>query len=84
MLGYLPADVVGRAVWEYLHPDEIPFAKTVHRRGIHHDKAAVLSYFQIRHKQGHWVFCESVFTIVYDVMVASTSSYERGSRSQSE
>lgn len=83
-MGYQPADVVGKSIWEFLHPDEIPFAKTVHRRGIHHDKAAVLSYFQLRHKQGHWICCESVFTIVYDIMVASTSSYGRGSPSQSK
>ncbi|KAK2765149.1 hypothetical protein FQN54_008848 [Arachnomyces sp. PD_36] len=81
VLGYHPADLKGKSVWEYLHPGEIPFAKTVHRRGIQKDKAAVLSYFQVRHKQGHWICCETVFTIVYDVMVACTSSYAEGSRS---
>ncbi|OJD27558.1 hypothetical protein ACJ73_01058 [Blastomyces percursus] len=43
--------------------------------------AAGLGYFQIKHKLGYWVGVECVFNVVYDVLVASTSIYQRGSRS---
>ncbi|KAL2217963.1 hypothetical protein M432DRAFT_632599 [Thermoascus aurantiacus ATCC 26904] len=81
VLEYLLHDVVSKSCWEYFHPDEIPFAKTIHGRGVKLDKAAVLNYCQIRHKNGHWVGCECVFTVVYDILVASTRIYRRDSRS---
>jgi len=75
---------VSKCCWEYFHPDEIPFAKTIHGRGVKLDKAAVLNYCQIRHKNGHWVGCECVSTVVYDILVASTRIYRRDSRSLSK
>ena len=83
ILGYNPQEVVGRSCFDYFHPEEIPFARTVHDRGVQMDKAAVLNYCRIRSKYGHWVGCECVFTIVYDVLVASTSIYRVGMKSQS-
>ncbi|KAI9888075.1 MAG: hypothetical protein M1823_000010 [Watsoniomyces obsoletus] len=82
ILGYCPEDVVGKSCWDYFHPAEVPFARDVHGRGVDLDKAAVLSYCRIKDKDGRWVGCECVFTVVYDVLVASTSVYRRGMRSQ--
>ncbi|KAI9824097.1 MAG: hypothetical protein M1832_002166 [Thelocarpon impressellum] len=82
ILGYGPQEVIGRSCFDYFHPEEIPFARSVHGRGVHMDKAAVLNYCRIRSKYGHWVGCECVFTVVYDVLVASTSIYRRGMKSQ--
>ncbi|KAI9875908.1 MAG: hypothetical protein M1830_007794 [Pleopsidium flavum] len=82
ILGYSPQEVVGRSCWEYFHPDEVPFARAIHGRGVQLDKAAVLNYCQIKNKDGRWVGCECVFTIVHDVLVASTSIYRRGLKSQ--
>jgi len=84
ILGYLPHEVVGRSCWEYFHPDEVPFARAIHGRGVQLDKAAVLNYCQIKSKDSRWIGCECVFTIVYDVLVASTSIYRRGLNSQSK
>lgn len=84
ILGYAPDDVIGKSCFEYFHPDEIPFARGIHGRGVELDKAAVLSYCRIRSKDGRWVGCECCFTVVYDVLVASTSIYRRGMKSQSE
>ena len=84
ILGYQPAEIKGKSCWDYFHPDEIPFARAVHGRGISLDKAAVLNYCQIKHKDGSWIGCECVFTIVYDVLVASTSIYKRGVRTRRE
>lgn len=83
ILGYLPHEVVGKSCWEYFHPDEIPFARAIHGRGVQLDKAAVLNYCQIKNRDGRWVGCECVFTIVHDVLVASTSIYKTGASSQS-
>ena len=59
------------------------FAQSIHGRSIELDKAAVLNYCQIKNRHGRWVGCECVFTIVHDVLVASTSVYRRGPGSQS-
>ncbi|KAL8734438.1 MAG: hypothetical protein Q9181_003195 [Wetmoreana brouardii] len=82
ILGYTPQEVVGRSCWEYFHPDEIPFARAIHGRGVQLDKAAVLNYCQIKNKDGRWVGCECVFTIVHNVIVACTSIFQRGLSSQ--
>ena len=83
ILGYHPNDVVGKSCWEYFHPDEIPFAQAIHGRSIQLDKAANLHYCRVKHRDGRWMGCECVFTVVHDVLVASTSIYKRGSRSES-
>jgi hypothetical protein len=74
--------VTGRSCWEYFHPDEVPFARAIQGRGISLDKAAVMSYARIRHKDGHWVGCECSFTVVYDVLVATTAIYRRGPKAR--
>ncbi|KAL6717193.1 hypothetical protein ACLMJK_005108 [Lecanora helva] len=81
ILGYNPQEVVGKSCWEYFHPDEIPFARAIHGRGVQLDKAAVLNYCQIKNRDGRWVGCECVFTIVHDVLVGCTSVYRRGTKS---
>lgn len=82
ILGYWPEEVVGKSCWEYFHPDEIPFARAIHGRGVQLDKAAVLNYCQIKNRDGRWVGCECVFTVVHDVLVGCTSIYKRGVSSQ--
>ena len=84
ILGYRPEEVVGRVCWDYFHPDEIPFAQAIHGRGIQLDKASMLNYCQIKSKNGHWVGCECVFTIVYNVLVGCTSVYKQDARSESK
>lgn len=78
ILGYTPHEVLGRSCWDYFHPDEIPFAQAKQDRDISLDKAAVMSYARIKHKDGNWVGCECSFTVVYDVLVATTAIYTQG------
>ncbi|OCT51124.1 PAS domain-containing protein [Cladophialophora carrionii] len=82
ILGYLPHEVTGKSCWEYFHPEEIPFARAIQGRGISLDKAAVMSYARIKHKDGRWVGCECSFTVVYDVLVATTAIYRRGPKAR--
>lgn len=77
--------MLGKSCFEYFHPEEVPFAKDVHEKGIRMDKAAALYYARIMSKDGEWIGCECVFTIVHDVLVACTSIYKADdSKSQSE
>ncbi|KAK2817674.1 hypothetical protein FQN49_007975, partial [Arthroderma sp. PD_2] len=82
ILGYQPFEVLYRPIWDFFHADELSQARIIHSRSIRHDKAAGLNYFRIRHKNGEWVACECIFTILCDVLVASTSIYQRGAVSQ--
>ncbi|KAK0714611.1 hypothetical protein B0H67DRAFT_487553 [Lasiosphaeris hirsuta] len=82
ILGYQPEEVLGKSCFDYFHPDEVPLARSVHSRGVLLDKAAVLHYARIRSRDGRWVSCECCFTIVHDVLVASTSIYSGGAKSE--
>jgi hypothetical protein len=84
VLGYQPRDVVGKSCFEYFDPEEIPFAKAVHGRGVHLDRAAMLSYCNLKRTDGEYVRCECVFTVVYSVIVACTSLYRHTERSHGE
>jgi PAS domain S-box-containing protein len=44
VLGYEPEEVVGKSCFDYFHPDELPFARSVYGESIQFDNAAVLSY----------------------------------------
>ena len=82
ILGYEPGQVIGRSCFDYFHPDEVPFARNVHSRGVLLDKAAVLNYARIRNSDGLWVGCECVFTVVYEVLVACTSIYRGDAKNE--
>ncbi|ROT38739.1 hypothetical protein SODALDRAFT_169967 [Sodiomyces alkalinus F11] len=82
ILGYQPREVQNKSCFDFFHPDEIPFARSVHNRGVLLDKAAVLHYARIRSRDGRWISCECCFTVVHDVLVACTSIYRQGERSQ--
>ena len=92
VLGYDPEEVVGKSCFDYFHPDELPFARDKHGESIQFDNAAVMSYCRyvplsisliisslicsLKNKQGAWIKCECVFTIVYDVFIAATTLYK--------
>ncbi|EFQ27574.1 hypothetical protein CGRA01v4_03064 [Colletotrichum graminicola] len=82
ILGYTPQEVQGKSCFDFFHPDEVPFARSVHSRGVLLDKAAVLHYVRIMSRDGQWVSCECCFTVVHDVLVACTSIYRRGEKSE--
>lgn len=82
ILGFQPGEVIGKSCFEYFHPDEIPFARRVHSRGVQMDKAASLHYARVMNREGLWVGCECVFTIVYEVLVACTSIYKGDAKNE--
>ncbi|KAH8659167.1 hypothetical protein BGZ60DRAFT_531080 [Tricladium varicosporioides] len=82
ILGYYPEEVIGKSCFDYFHPEEVPFARTIHSKGVQLDKAAVLNYARIRNRDGLWIGCECVFTIVYEVLVACTSIYRGDAKNE--
>lgn len=76
--------MIGVSIFDYFHPDDVPFAKEKHSDGIHQDKAAVIHYARILNSAREYIQCECVFTVVYDVLVACTSVYKQNERLQSE
>lgn len=82
ILGWRAEHVRGRSVFDYFHPDEVPYARSIHSRGILLDKAASLHYVRVLSADGQWVSCECCFTVVHDVLVACTSIYRRGEKSE--
>ncbi len=84
ILGFQPEEVIGRSCFDYFHPDEVPMAKKIHNRDVQMDKAAVLHYARIQSRDGQWIGCECVFTVVYEVMVACTSVYRGDAKNERE
>ncbi|KAF3093613.1 hypothetical protein TWF569_005042 [Orbilia oligospora] len=82
VLGYPPEEVIGLSCFDFFHPDELPFARKIHNRGIHLDRAAVLVYCRVKHKNGGFIHCETIFSVVYDVFVAATTLHVQTSKSQ--
>ncbi|TAQ91069.1 hypothetical protein B7494_g632 [Chlorociboria aeruginascens] len=82
ILGYQAHEITGRSCFDYFHPDEVPFARNVHTRGVEMDKAAVLHYARIKNRDNQWVGCECVFSVVHDVLVACTSVYKGDDKSE--
>jgi hypothetical protein len=68
--------VIGRSCFDYFFVDDVPFARSEHRRSVRLDKAAVLYYARIKTSNNSWASCECVFTVVHDVLVACTSIYK--------
>lgn len=84
ILGYTLDEVKGTSCFNYFHPDEVLKARHVYHHGVQLQKAAVLQYFRIEHRDGHWINCECVFTIVYDVMVACLRVHCGDAKNESE
>ncbi|KAH7630671.1 hypothetical protein B0T09DRAFT_123523 [Sordaria sp. MPI-SDFR-AT-0083] len=82
ILGYHPDEVKGKSCFDYFHPDDVALARRVHQEGVLLDKAAVLHYTRIASRDGKWINCECCFTVVHDVLVASTSIYRGGLKSE--
>ncbi|KAF5317514.1 hypothetical protein D9619_013200 [Psilocybe cf. subviscida] len=75
LLGYEPRDLVGRPSLELVHPDEFPRVKQLHYDTIRQDKAAVLVYLRMKHKDPlkGYVLCGVSRTVVHNVLVGSVS-----------
>ncbi len=61
--GYKTDELIGRNIFEFLHPDDIPALKREFAKFIKkNDSVGPKLECRIWHKNGHWVYCESVGT----------------------
>jgi hypothetical protein len=75
LLGYEPHELVGKPSLQLVHPDEFPRVKQMHYDTISQDKAAVLAYLRMRHKDPYkgYILCGISRTVVHNVLVGSVS-----------
>lgn len=84
LLGHKPDDMVNVSAWEFVHPDDTPRLLELYESDLSHDRAASVHCLRLRHKEGHYVECETVATIVYNVLITRTTVYTDGPDSGSE
>lgn len=66
LLGYTPAELVGRNALEIIHPDYHPFVIERVQHALAHPGKAVDVHAYVQHKNGSWRFMEAVFTNLLD------------------
>ena len=60
VLGYAPAELVGRSVFELLHPDDLPAIVQTVSVGLREAGAVRTAVFRCRHRDGSWRTLESI------------------------
>jgi len=60
VLGYQPDELVGRAVWEFVHPDDLATVQQRFAAALAAPGTVVPVTFRFRHRSGHWVPLESI------------------------
>ncbi|KAI0032582.1 hypothetical protein K488DRAFT_49591, partial [Vararia minispora EC-137] len=80
LLGFEPKELVGTPSLDLVHPDEFPSVKKLHYDTISQDKAAVLAYLRLRHKDPYrgYILCAISRTVAYNVLVGSVSFASMG------
>ncbi|EGO24157.1 hypothetical protein SERLADRAFT_450446 [Serpula lacrymans var. lacrymans S7.9] len=82
LLGFEPRDLVGRPSLELVHPDEFRRIRKMHYDTIRQDKAAVLAYLRLKHKDPYkgYILCAVSRTVVHNVLVGSVSFAAPGAK----
>ncbi|KAI0322388.1 hypothetical protein OF83DRAFT_1161242 [Amylostereum chailletii] len=75
LLGFEPKELVGTPSLDLVHPDEFSSVRKIHYDTIRQDKAAVLVYLRMRHKDPYrgYILCAISRTVAYNVLVGSVS-----------
>ncbi|CCG80938.1 Predicted protein [Taphrina deformans PYCC 5710] len=81
VLGYQPHEVSNKSTFDFFHMDDLPFARDRYENEVALNYASSLAYVRVRNKEGEWIGCECVFSCVYDVLIAATTVYKPGPRS---
>ncbi len=67
ILGYPTAEVLGRSVFDLIHPDELPMVDQVFKGVIQMPRVGLgLAEYRVRHKDGFWCILEAVATNLLD------------------
>jgi PAS domain S-box-containing protein len=64
--GYLPEDLLGTPAGGYVHPDDQYLAADIFKQVIANPEKILTAEYRILHKQGHWIWTESILTNLLD------------------
>ncbi|KIK24597.1 hypothetical protein PISMIDRAFT_29163 [Pisolithus microcarpus 441] len=80
LLGWDVRETIGRPGSDLVHPDEFPVVRQLHYGTIRQDKAAVLAYLRLKHKDPlkGYLLCAISRTVVHNVLVGSISPASAG------
>ncbi|EPS96508.1 hypothetical protein FOMPIDRAFT_1032339 [Fomitopsis schrenkii] len=75
LLGFEPHELIGTPSLNLVHPDEFDQVKAMHYSTITQDRAAVLAYLRMRHKDPYkgYILCAISRTVCQNVLVGSVS-----------
>ena len=60
VLGYSSADLIGKNVFEYIHPDDVANAHHTFTNGLQNPNSALSIEFRCRHQDGSWRILEAI------------------------
>lgn len=60
ILGYTPAEMIGRSAYELLHPDDLAKTRTAHAEALK-DSDRTSGSYRCRHKAGHYIWLETTY-----------------------
>jgi diguanylate cyclase (GGDEF)-like protein/PAS domain S-box-containing protein len=60
ILGYRQGELIGRTIFQYIHPDDIPSMKSIIKQGSQELEKAFLVEFRFQHNDGSWRLLESL------------------------
>ncbi|KAH9985044.1 hypothetical protein BJV74DRAFT_847579 [Russula compacta] len=80
LLGYEPHELLKTSSLDLVHPDEYRDVKNLHYTTISQDKAAVLAYLRLKHKDPYkgYILCAISRTVAWNVLVGSVSFASMG------
>jgi len=65
ILGYMPEDLVGRAVLDIVHPNDVEKIREFNRKRFKFNSKAKLEY-RMRHSDGHYLWVETIGNLIFE------------------
>ncbi|MEW6144822.1 MAG: diguanylate cyclase [Thermodesulfobacteriota bacterium] len=60
ILGYDDDDLLGRRVFEFIHPEDLPKVLDIFTETLQNEDRLYSAEFRVRHKEGYWITLESI------------------------
>ncbi len=87
VLGYEPSDIVGKTIFDYVHPDDLRRMMRISMRALQGSHAASMEV-RFRHADGHYIYLEATGGLVKDdegrILGAALSARDISERKQAE
>jgi diguanylate cyclase (GGDEF)-like protein/PAS domain S-box-containing protein len=60
ILGYFPAELLGKNAFDYVHPDDLGRVKAAYAKSLEDPSVRPTAEYRFRHRDGSWLWLESV------------------------